>query len=62
MSLEHALWKVLLDIATGKMNAFSAMVQYMKDVPWGELEMVETSVADFFNDGKTGLGSWLDGT
>jgi hypothetical protein len=51
-SIEHALWKVLLDIATGRNTAFPAMHDFFSNLPWDELQMVDASISEFFTDGK----------
>jgi len=42
---------VLLDIATGRKDVFTAIDEFIMNVPWEDLEMVDVSVAEFFVEG-----------
>lgn len=48
MGIEHALWKNLLDVATGRSNAFTALQNFVANIPWDELDMLDDDAADFF--------------
>ena len=41
-----------LDIATGRQGTFSAVQNFISNVPWDNLDMVDTQVAKFFVDGE----------
>ena len=52
VQIERALWRALLDIATGRQGTFSAVQNFISNVPWDDLDMVDTQVAEFFVDGE----------
>jgi len=52
VNIERALWVVLLDIAMGRKELFSAVRDFINGLPWDELEMVETSVSEYFVDSE----------
>ena len=47
--IENQLWRSLLDIATGKASALTALQTFVGNVPWNELDMLDDCAAEFFS-------------
>ena len=52
LAVELGLWKSLLSVATGKTDGFSAITEFLENVPWERFEKLSASDLNFFAPGE----------
>ncbi|EDR12054.1 uncharacterized protein LACBIDRAFT_314223 [Laccaria bicolor S238N-H82] len=60
IEVEKLLWKVLLNVAQGKIAAWNALEQFLIEVPWGRLQQANEEICGWFKPDGDGDDKVVD--